>query len=147
MTFLERASAAIRAAGGRMTDQRQTIIALLADAPERIDAATLYRLARARDPRINLATVYRTLEALEAAQVIRAQFVSPDHERRYFTRVREAYHFTCRRCRRVIPFESALIDRLLRELAAEYDVQPFSACICVEGLCPDCREAAQEEEI
>lgn len=146
MTFLERASEAIRAAGGRMTDQRQTIITLLADAPERIDADTLHQRAQSRDPQINLTTVYRTLDVLEAAQLIRAQFISPDHERKYFSLARETYHFTCRRCHRVIPFDSDLIDRLKQQLADELGVLPLNACICVDGLCPECRTTASPEE-
>ena len=84
-----------------MTAQRQTLIVLLANTPERIAAETLYQRAREQDPHINLATVYRTLDMLEAAHLIRAQFISPDHRRKYFTLAVEPYHFTCRRCHRV----------------------------------------------
>jgi ferrous iron transport protein A len=145
MAFLDRASEAIRAAGGRMTEQRQTLITLLANTSERIDAETLHRRAQERDPQINLATVYRTLDMLEAAQLIRAQFISPDHSRKYFTLAVEPYHFTCRRCHRVIAFASDLVELLKQNLETDLHVQAFNACVCVEGLCPECQAKEQRE--
>lgn len=139
MSFLERASEAVRVAGGRMTAQRQTIITLLADAPEQIDAETLHQRAQQSDPQISLTTIYRTLDMLEAAQLIRAQFVSPDHSRKYFTRAPEPYHFTCRRCHRVMGFESDLVELLKQHLETDLHVQTFNACVCVDGLCPECQ--------
>jgi Fe2+ or Zn2+ uptake regulation protein/Fe2+ transport system protein FeoA len=144
MSFLDKASEAIRTAGGRMTDQRQTIIELLAEASGRVDAETLHQLVLARDPQINLATIYRTLDVLESAQLIRAQFISADHSRKYFTLALEPYHFTCRRCHRVIAFASDLVEMMKLRLQTELHVQTFNACVCVEGLCPDCQ--AQEDE-
>jgi ferrous iron transport protein A len=128
-----------------MTEQRQTLIELLADIPERIDAETLHQRAQEHDPQINLATVYRTLDMLEAAHLIRAQFISPDHSRKYFTLALEPYHFTCRRCHRVIAFASDLIELLKQRLETDLRVQAFNACVCVEGLCPECQAEEQGE--
>jgi len=145
MSFFDRASEAIRAAGGRMTGQRQTVIELLANTSERIDAETLHQRAQERDPQINLATIYRTLELLEAEHLIRAQFVSPDHSRKYFTLAVEPYHFTCRRCHRVIAFASDLVELMKQRLETDLHVRAFNACICVEGLCPECQAQEQKE--
>ncbi len=128
-----------------MTAQRETLIELLANMPERIDAETLHRRAQERDPQINLATVYRTLDILEATNLIRAQFVSPDHSRKYYTLAVEPYHFTCRRCHRVIAFASDLVDLLKERLENDLHVQAYNACVCVDGLCPDCRAEVQRE--
>lgn len=138
MTFLEKASDAIRAAGGRITEQRQTLLRVLADITERIDAETLHQRAQAYDPQINLTTVYRTLDVLEEAGLIRAQFVSPEHNRKYYTQAQEPYHFTCRRCHQVIAFTSDLIDRLKQTLEMDYHVHALNVCICVDGLCSEC---------
>ena len=142
MSFVERANEIIHAAGGRMTAQRQLIIELLASAGERLDAEALYQRAQQQDRAVNLATVYRTLNTLEAAGLVRQQYISPDHERKYYTLTAETYHFTCRRCHRVIAFTSNVADDLRRELEATLRVQAVNVCICVDGLCADC--AAQE---
>jgi Fur family transcriptional regulator, ferric uptake regulator len=139
VSFIERASEAIHAAGGRMTPQRQTIIELLASAAERLDAEALYQLARQQDHAINLATVYRTLNTLEAAGLIREQYISPEHERKYYTLAAETYHFTCRKCHRVIAFTSDVLDDLKDRLKTDLHVTAFNVCLCVDGLCADCQ--------
>lgn len=128
-----------------MTGQRQMLIELLANTSERIDAETLYRRAQEYDPHINLATIYRTLEVLEAERLIRAQFISPDHSRKYFTLAVEPYHFTCRRCHQVIAFTSDLVELLKQNLETDLHVQAMNACVCVEGLCSECQTREQKE--
>lgn len=149
MTFIEKASEAIRAAGGRMTPQRQMLIELLADATQHVDAETLYQLAREHDPGINLTTVYRTLDALEAKGLIRQHYISPEHDRKYYSPAVEVYHFTCRKCRRVLTFTSEFVTQLKHQLETDLHVQSLNACVCVDGLCSDCQAEAisQQEEI
>ena len=142
MTFLEEASEAIRQSGGRMTNQRQIIIELLDDAGEHLDAEMVYERARARDGAVSLATVYRTLSTLEEAGLLKQHYISPDHDRKYYepAHAAEEYHFTCRKCHRVIPFRSELIAELVDQLSAELNVSVAHACLCFDGLCPDCRD-------
>ena len=60
-TILERCAAK----GLRMTGQRRTIAAVLQDSRDHPDAEELYARATRRDPRISLATVYRTVKLFE----------------------------------------------------------------------------------
>lgn len=141
MTFLERASHAIRDSGGRMTPQRQMVVELLADAGEDLDADEVYRQAHDRDASVSLATVYRTLNTLEAAGLVRQHYNSREHDRKVYQLVEAdtGYHFTCRQCRRVIHFQSALVQDIRQMLEAELGVEVSNACVCMDGLCPDCR--------
>jgi Fur family ferric uptake transcriptional regulator len=146
VSFVERASEVIRAAGGRITEQRQLIIELLAQAHERIDAERLYQLAQQSDESINLATVYRTLNTLEEMGLIREQYISPGHERKYYTLAAETYHLTCRRCHKVIAFTSDVIETLRHQLETDLQVKTFNICMCVDGLCPDCQAEEQVQK-
>ena len=56
--------------GLRMTDQRRTIAQVLEDATDHPDVEELYNRASARDPRISVATVYRTVKLLEEAGIL-----------------------------------------------------------------------------
>ncbi|MEJ6401732.1 Fur family transcriptional regulator [Yoonia sp. 2307UL14-13] len=56
--------------GLRMTDQRRTIAAVLEDATDHPDVEELYNRAVAADPRISLATVYRTVKLFEEAGIL-----------------------------------------------------------------------------
>ena len=53
--------------GLRMTEQRRTIARVLSMSDDHPDAEELHRRASAEDPRISLATVYRTVRLFEAA--------------------------------------------------------------------------------
>ena len=139
MSFSEKAADAIREAGGRMTAQRQHILDLLEGTSERLDAEGLFEQARQRDPAISLATVYRTLSTLESVGLIRQQYISKDHERKYYEPVSDAYYFTCRECHRVIGFQSEHIAALKQELQERYGLGDIHVCTCVDGLCPSCQ--------
>lgn len=145
MNFQEQATEAIRASGGRMTSQRELLLDLLADTNTGIDAETLHQFASEQDPSISLPTVYRTLRTLEDAQVIASSYVSRDHDRKVYrvSGEQHSYHFTCRRCGRVTPFESDIINLLKDELAVQLGVKVQSMCLCASGLCADCQKEKQ----
>lgn len=56
--------------GLRMTDQRRVIARVLSFSDDHPDAEELHRRASEEDPRISLATVYRTVRLFEEAGII-----------------------------------------------------------------------------
>lgn len=56
--------------GLKMTDQRRTIARVISEATDHPDVDTVYRRATSLDPRISIATVYRTLKLFEDANVL-----------------------------------------------------------------------------
>jgi len=58
------------AKGLRLTEQRRTIAAVLEGADDHPDVEELYARASAVDPRISLATVYRTVKLFEEAGIL-----------------------------------------------------------------------------
>ncbi|MCA9884773.1 MAG: transcriptional repressor [Anaerolineae bacterium] len=142
MTFQQQARDAIRDSGGRITPQREILFDLLAHVENDIDADALFRLAAQQDPNISLPTVYRTLNTLEDADVIAAQYVSTDHERKVYrvNNRKNVFHFTCRRCGKVTPVTSKLVDQLRRELGSQIGADVVTLCMCAGGLCEDCRK-------
>jgi Fur family ferric uptake transcriptional regulator len=75
--------------GLRITDQRRTIARILGEAEDHPDVETLHERAAAVDPRISIATVYRTVRLFEEAGILerhefgkgrsRYEAVSEDH--------------------------------------------------------------------
>ncbi len=148
MSFLEQASKAIRESGGRMTPQRRLIIQMLETSKQHLDVDSLYHLAYERDESVSLATVYRTLNALEETGMVRPSYLSRDHEHKHYEIASDDhYHFTCRNCHRVIEFQSERIQELKHKLEAELDVEVVNACVCFNGLCPDCRAKQAEAQM
>ncbi len=56
--------------GLRITDQRRTIARILGEAEDHPDVETLHERAAAVDPRISIATVYRTVRLFEEAGIL-----------------------------------------------------------------------------
>lgn len=65
-TIIERCEAK----GLRMTDQRRTIASVIEASADHPDVEELYRRAADQDPRISLATVYRTVKLFEEAGIL-----------------------------------------------------------------------------
>src|SRR5271155_5202527 len=60
----------VAARGIRLTPQRRALIQVIQDAREHLDAGSLLERARQREPNIDRATVYRTLELLKKLRLI-----------------------------------------------------------------------------
>ncbi|MRU16781.1 transcriptional repressor [Roseovarius sp. A21] len=58
------------AKGLRMTGQRRTIASVLEESDDHPDVEELYARASARDPKISIATVYRTVKLFEEAGIL-----------------------------------------------------------------------------
>lgn len=58
------------AKGMRMTDQRRVIARVLSESADHPDVEELYRRAIALDPKISIATVYRTVRLFEEAGIL-----------------------------------------------------------------------------
>lgn len=56
--------------GLKMTEQRRVIARVLSDATDHPDVEQVYMRATAIDPRISIATVYRTLKLFEEASIL-----------------------------------------------------------------------------
>ena len=56
--------------GLRITEQRRTIARILSEAEDHPDVETLHERAAAVDPRISIATVYRTVRLFEEAGIL-----------------------------------------------------------------------------
>ena len=65
-TIIERCEAQ----GLRLTEQRRTIATVLEEADDHPDVEELYSRASAIDPKISLATVYRTVKLLEESGIL-----------------------------------------------------------------------------
>src|SRR5277367_6814034 len=56
--------------GLKMTDQRRVIARVLSEADDHPDVEAVYRRATLVDPRISIATVYRTVRLFEEASIL-----------------------------------------------------------------------------
>jgi len=115
---------ALRDEGVRITRQRMVLLQVLAAADDHPDANELHRRAHDLDPKLSLATVYRTLSVLESAGVI-DRHAFEGKPARFETSDRPHHdHLIDLETGDVIEFRSEKIERLQAEIAAElgYDI-------------------------
>ncbi|MGZ5862748.1 MAG: Fur family transcriptional regulator [Methyloceanibacter sp.] len=105
--------------GMRMTGQRRIIARVLSEAEDHPDVEEVHRRAHARDNRISLSTVYRTVRLLEGAGIL---------ERHDFGEGRARYeqaghghhdHLINMKTGEVIEFQNDEIERLQESVARE----------------------------
>ncbi len=112
-TIIERCEAN----GLRLTEQRRTIAAVLQDADDHPDVEELYNRASAIDPRISLATVYRTVKLFEESGILEKHEFG-DGRARYETADREHHdHLIDVHSGEVIEFVDPEIEALQEKIA------------------------------
>ncbi len=107
------------AKGLRMTDQRRTIAAVLESSDDHPDVEELYSRASGRDPKISIATVYRTVKLFEEAGIIdKLEF--GDGRARYEDAERDHHdHLIDMHSGEVIEFVDPDIEKLQEKIAAK----------------------------
>jgi len=129
----------LRVSGKRITNQRMLVLDILTNADRHLDASEIYARARLREPRLSLATVYRTLNALRESGLVRQVHLAD--QRLYFEVDRQDRHahLVCSTCGRVWEVDSEALSRAARDAGRGIGFQVTAARVEVIGLCDDCR--------
>ena len=134
----------VAASGVRLTRQRRALIEALQNADQHVDAAALLELARQRDPQIDRATVYRTLDILKKLRLIdELDLMHLQGEKHYFEprTVREHCHLACFGCGAIVEYASPAFEALKEKIAEENSFQVDVIRLELGGRCRKCREA------
>ncbi|MBD0337934.1 MAG: transcriptional repressor [Thermoleophilia bacterium] len=123
----------------RLTPQRLAVVEAIRRGPRSFTVAELYDRARRQEPKLGLATVYRTLELLRRTDAIRPLAGSPRAE---YVRCSPGHHhhLICLSCGTVEETElcAAPSDA---ELRRRHGFAPESHELDVYGTCAECRAA------
>lgn len=104
--------------GLKMTEQRRVIARVLSDSADHPDVEAVHRRAAAIDPKISIATVYRTVRLFQEASILERHDFG-DGRARYEEMPSEHHdHLIDLQSGKVIEFKSEAIEKLQREVAA-----------------------------
>jgi len=101
-----------------MTGQRRVIARVLSEADDHPDVEELYRRAAARDPRISIATVYRTVRLLEERGILERRDFGGGRARYEPTEHGHHHHLVDIDSGRVIEFSDIEHEKVLAAIAA-----------------------------
>lgn len=124
-----------------VTPQRLRVAEVLFGTHRHISAEEIREILESRKEPIGKATIYRTLDLLSKAGLVREHDFG-DGFRRYEARPSRPRHehLVCTRCGKVIEFESDAVDRLEREIAALHRFRPSRHKLEIYGLCEECND-------
>lgn len=132
---------AVEGRGVRLTAQRRALIETIQEATSHLDAAGLLEQARRRDPKIDRATVYRTIDLLKRMGMIdELDLMHIEGEKHYYEvkTKKDHLHLACFGCGEIKEFTSPSFERLKQEIGFKNQFQIQVIRLEVGGFCRKC---------
>lgn len=109
--------------GMKMTEQRRVIARVLSESDDHPDVEEVHRRATDVDPRISIATVYRTMRLFEEAEIVERHDFGDGRAR--FEEVTDEHHdhLINIQTNEVIEFQNEAIERLQEEIARAHGMR------------------------
>lgn len=134
----------LRARGLRATAERRLLIREIFAHHGHLDAESILRAVRKRGLSISRATVYRNLELLvESGLANKVRLAGRRYLYEHVHRGQSHDHLACRRCGRMVEFQSPGITALLGEICRAHSFDGKENQLQILGLCERC--AGQSE--
>ncbi len=125
--------------GRRVTRQRRLVMQVLQENPGHLEVEVVHSLAKESDPKISLATVYRTLAVLKEMGMVKDHALGESHAHFEAAPEKPHYHFTCRKCGQVIEFDAPQVMQAVRALSKRERLQVADVHLFLSGYCAKCR--------
>jgi Fe2+ or Zn2+ uptake regulation protein len=136
------ATEALHTSGYRLTMQRQLVWDTLRQSKKHLSADDILGHIRRQSPRLNLATIYRSLEVLEVLGLIKQTRIG---DRGYYELAdegRDHYHLVCDQCGSTLHIEGDHMVPVLHHITDEHGFMVNNADLVVHGRCARCQSKA-----
>ena len=130
---------ALKAGGLRMTPQRQLILDAIASTRGHISADEVHQQVIRQFPDVNVTTVYRTLEVLEALGLMRHTHFHDGVAQYQRTDEAPHHHLVCTVCHRDTELDLEVLKPLAHELERRYGFKSDLTHTAIVGICRDCQ--------
>ncbi len=129
----------LRRRGLRVTGQRSRIARVFFATPGHVSVEELHRRVKRVDPRVGMATIYRTMGLLARLGLASERhFTSGGAVFEPSGRRQHHDHMICGRCGSIIEFENDEIERLQERMARKHGFKMTSHRLELFGLCRRC---------
>ncbi len=122
----------------KLTNQRKAIANVLHKNENKfISCEEIHEQVSINDSKLNLSTVYRTLESFYETGILHKK----TNDGRFFYKLmcldHHHHHLICKKCKKTIPFDYCPIDELSK-VAKKYNFTIESHQIEIYGICSEC---------
>ena len=123
----------------KITKQRRAVLKTFLECKNHISVEELYNVVLKTEPKVGLATVYRTL-ALLTKSGLALEMDFGDGQKRYESTHNIVHHdhMVCTECGKIIEFNHPLIEKFQEEVAKENGFKITSHKLDLFGYCQDC---------
>jgi len=132
---------ASRSKAQRYTDQQRDMVNFIFAQHNHFDAELLIDDMKKSSFRVSRATVYRTLNKLVDAGLLRRLELGPRmfYEHDYGYPAHE--HLVCQQCGQVIEFQDEAINSVIYDVCRQHHFQTNGHTFIIRGICADCNRA------
>ena len=137
----ERMISTLAEAGVRITPARRAVVEVIASSSRMLNSEEVLKQARKRQPSLGLASVYRTLDALQAARCTNHVYL--DQQGFVFACFKQEMHahLICRMCHRLIECDLTDVTPHIGHLLATAGFRPDLKVVEMIGVCESCQES------
>jgi Fur family ferric uptake transcriptional regulator len=125
----------------RYTDQQRDMVRYIFSQHNHFDADRLIEDLKRAGFQVSRATVYRTLNKLVDAGLLRRLDVGPrmfyEHDYGY----PQHEHLFCQQCHKMIEFQNSAISQVIRDVCLENGFQSSGHTFIIRGICAECNRA------
>jgi len=123
----------------KITKQRRAVLKVFLECKNHVSVEELYNIVLKTEPKIGLATVYRTL-ALLTKSGLALEMDFGDGQKRYESSYKSVHHdhMLCTECGKILEFNHPLIEKYQEEVAKQKNFKITSHKLALFGLCQDC---------
>jgi len=124
----------------KITKQRRVVLNVFLECKDHVSVEELYSIVSEQEPKIGLATIYRTL-ALLTKSGLALEMDFGDGQKRYESSFMSAHHdhMVCTECGKIIEFNHPLIEKYQEEIAIQNGFKITSHKLDLFGHCSNCK--------
>jgi len=126
--------------GYRLTPQRMMILSAIENSDDHISAEEIYAQVMAKYPKVNISTVYRTLELLKRLGLVTETDLGGGRVRYHPAEKGHHHHLVCQECGAIIDLDESLLTSLKSALFREYKFSADLRHLAIFGRCVNCRK-------
>lgn len=124
----------------RQASSHERIVTLLKQLDREISAQELYIELRHQNQSLGLATIYRTLKALQKEGVIQARTLNSGESLYSLVATEQQHYLTCVRCSQSIPVEDCPVCYMAATLCKSLSFKVYYHTLEFFGLCSECSQ-------
>jgi Fe2+/Zn2+ uptake regulation proteins len=127
--------------GLKNTKPRQAISDMLEDANAPLSAEDIFKNLVEKGIKINLSTIYRSLELLESHGIVNKTVISEGKALFEMTSDVHTHQIICTKCSRMIPVDLCPISDLQQQIEKSTNFKITGHRIELFGICSECRKS------